>query len=102
METPMQLPAVLFSGYRTAFKEVLDHGEIVIKDRDKYQYFRTNVMRIFYHEFRILMSSLQRKGLVVPCGCGSQIERGYNDKCKFCNGSEFKNSEDLQVLVMRD
>jgi len=100
-EKMTQLPWIVFEGTLDTMKEVLDMGRFKFGDNPEvFAAFKSKVMDSFYGQFHKTMEKMERAGLVQKCKCGAHIRKGYNE-CKYCHGSEHKNSEDLEVLVLR-
>lgn len=88
-----QLARLIYLRHMSAMKEILKLGEFKIgaRNTEEYKYFKKVVMDQFYTAMGEVFSSLERRGLLKRCSCGTSIRQGYKP-CPKCNGAGHCNS----------
>jgi hypothetical protein len=89
----------IYLSFMGTMKEILNFGEFKFKkDTEEFKFFKKQIMLMFYTKFRELFRELKAKGLIVECGCHSDLKNGWNE-CSLCHGAGFKNTEELDKLL---
>lgn len=96
-----QLAKAIYLRNMAGMKEILNLGEFKIGGRDskEFKFFKKVVMDQFYNSMTDLFSSLEEKGLLMKCPCGTGIRNGYK-QCPRCSGAGHCNTEEFHEWVM--
>ena len=92
-----ELAKAVYLRLMSAMKEILNMGEFRIGKRgsSEYRYFKKVVMDEIYTSMNDLFESLEGRGILRTCECGSEVRNGYNKECAVCNGAGYRNSNEF-------
>lgn len=98
-----QLAKAIYLRNMAGMKEILNMGEFRIGNREskEYKFFKKVVMDEYYNAMSDLFASLEAKGILMKCPCGTSIRLGYKP-CSRCNGSGHCNTEDFGEWMIDD
>jgi len=91
-----QLAKAIYLRNMSGMKEILNMGEFRIGNREskEYKFFKKVVMDEYYNSMADLFATLEAKGVLKKCACGTSIRQGYKT-CPDCNGSGYSNTEEF-------